>query len=166
MLTQLRELFAYNRWANERMLDACSKLSAEHVTREIGGSFPSVWLTLTHMYGAENSWLVRWQGRPEGQRPDLSDTNDVAGLRAKWNDLWERQSAFLNATTDADVRRIIPIHLFSGKKFEQQLAGTMRHCINHSTYHRGQITNFLRMLGAETVGLDLVLYYMEHPPAD
>jgi uncharacterized damage-inducible protein DinB len=42
----------------------------------------------------------------------------------------------------------------------------MRHCVNHATYHRGQVTNFLRMLGANPVPLDLVLYYHEHPPAD
>jgi uncharacterized damage-inducible protein DinB len=42
----------------------------------------------------------------------------------------------------------------------------MRHCANHSTYHRGQVTNFLRMLGTPTVPLDLALYYDEYPPAD
>jgi len=41
MLTQLREQFAYNRWANLRLLDACEPLSRDDLVRELGGSFPS-----------------------------------------------------------------------------------------------------------------------------
>jgi len=166
MLIQLRELFDYNHWANERLLGACATLAAVDLTRELGGSFPSVWATLTHIYGAENSWLGRWQGSPTGQPPDLGDTVDVDGLREKWRALRERQSHWIAGVTDDDARRVIPIVLRSGKRFDQQLGGTMRHCVNHSTYHRGQVTNFLRMLGAEAVGLDLVLYYAEYPPAE
>ena len=36
--------------------------------------------------------------------------------------------------------------------------------MNHSTYHRGQVTNFLRMLGAKPAGTDLVTFYREYPP--
>jgi uncharacterized damage-inducible protein DinB len=166
MLTQLREQFAYNRWANLRLLDACEPLSRDDLVRELGGSFPSVWLTLTHLYAAENTWLARWQGTPTGRRPDLEGVDTVNGLRAKWDDVWQQQCALLDATSDADVRRIIPVVLMSGKRLDQQLGATMRHCVNHATYHRGQVTNFLRMLGANPVPLDLALYYHEHPPAD
>jgi uncharacterized damage-inducible protein DinB len=166
MLTQLREQFAYNRWANLRLLDACEPLSRDDLVRELGGSFPSVWLTLTHLYAAENTWLARWQGTPTGRRPDLEGVDTVNGLRAKWDDVWQQQCALLDTTSDADVRRVIPVVLLSGKRLDQQLGATMRHCVNHATYHRGQVTNFLRMLGANPVPLDLVLYYHEHPPAD
>jgi len=166
MLTQLREQFAYNRWANLRLLDACEALSRDDLVRELGRSFPSVWLTLTHLYAAENTWLARWQGTPTGRRPDLEGVDTVNGLRAKWDDVWQQQCALLDTTSDADVRRVIPVVLLSGKRLDQQLGATMRHCVNHATYHRGQVTNFLRMLGANPVPLDLVLYYHEHPPAD
>ena len=39
----------------------------------------------------------------------------------------------------------------------QQLA----HVVNHSTYHRGQITTMLRQLGAAATSTDLLLYYDE-----
>jgi uncharacterized damage-inducible protein DinB len=164
MLTQLRELFAYNRWANERILDPCASLSAEQLTRELGGSFPSVWKTLTHIYGAENSWYARWQGTPAGKLPDLDGIETVVALRDRWRGLWDTQVPWLARLTDAEVRKNLPIVFRDGTKLEQQLGGTMRHCMNHSTYHRGQVTNFLRMLGATAVGTDLVTYYREHPP--
>jgi hypothetical protein len=38
--------------------------------------------------------------------------------------------------------------------------GAADHAVNHSTYHRGQITTLLRQLGAQPVSTDLVLYYL------
>jgi uncharacterized damage-inducible protein DinB len=165
MLPELRELFAYNRWANQRLLGACAELSADDLARELGGSFPSVWGTLTHVFGAEGSWLARWEGTPAGKPLELGGVTDIAGLTGLWNALGDRQSRLIAGLTDDDVRRSIGIVFRSGLTFEQQLGATMRHCMNHSTYHRGQVTNFLRMLGAKPVPLDLVLYYMEYPPA-
>jgi len=37
----------------------------------------------------------------------------------------------------------------------------MVHVVNHSTYHRGQITTLLRQLGAEPVDTDFLVYYAE-----
>jgi uncharacterized damage-inducible protein DinB len=166
MLPELRDLFAYNHWANERVLDACEPLSPADLTRELGGSFPSVWATLTHLYGAENTWLARWNGSAPGSPSDLGDIDDIPRLREKWRLLWARQSQRIAEVTDADVRRSMPIQLRDGTKLEQQMGATMRHCMNHSTYHRGQITNFLRMLGAKPVGTDLTTYYRDFPPSE
>src|SRR5262249_22280648 len=102
MLPELRDLFAYNHWANERILDACEPLSPADLTRELGGSFPSVWTTLTHIYGAENTWLARWNGSPPGSPSDLGEIDDIARLREKWRSLWERQSQHIAEATDAD----------------------------------------------------------------
>ena len=165
MLLELRDLFAYNRWATERILTACEGLSPDELTRELGGSFPSVWKTLAHLYAAENTWLARWNGAPAGAPSDIGDIREVAELRDKWRALWERQSQRIAEATDADVRRAIPVRLLSdGSESEQQLGATMRHCMNHATYHRGQITNFFRMLGKKPVGTDLGTYYRECPP--
>src|SRR5262245_63977171 len=93
MLTQLRELLPYNDWANTRTLDAVERLSAHDLTREISGSFPSVWKTITHICSAENSWFVRWQGTPEGAAPI-----EVAGLtelREKWSALSEKRNLWV-----------------------------------------------------------------------
>jgi len=166
MLTQLREQFSYNRWANLRLLDASEPLSRDDLLRELGGSFPSVWLTLTHLYAAENTWLARWQGTPTGRKPELDGVETVKSLRQKWDDVWRQQCELLETVTEADLRRVIPVVLMSGKQLDQQLAATMRDCVNHASHHRGQVTNFLRILGASTTPLDLVLYYNEHPPAD
>jgi len=34
----------------------------------------------------------------------------------------------------------------------------IQHVMNHSTYHRGQVTTMLRQLGAEVTPLDLLVF--------
>ena len=60
-LEMARELLAYNAWANGQMLEAVSRLDAAQFSRELGGSYPSVQATLTHILWAEWLWLARWQ---------------------------------------------------------------------------------------------------------
>jgi len=56
-------LYEYNSWANRRSLDACSTLTDEQFTRDIGSSFRSVRDTLSHICEVEWLWLERWHGR-------------------------------------------------------------------------------------------------------
>jgi uncharacterized damage-inducible protein DinB len=37
----------------------------------------------------------------------------------------------------------------------------MRHVVNHSSYHRGQVTTMLRQLGAPAISTDLVYYFAD-----
>src|SRR5207253_2302725 len=46
-------LYKYDRWANNRVLQAASALSAEEFARDLGGSFRSVRDTLVHIIGGE-----------------------------------------------------------------------------------------------------------------
>jgi len=49
----IQTLFEYDRWANNRILQAVSALSPEQLTRDLGGSFRSVRDTLVHIIGGE-----------------------------------------------------------------------------------------------------------------
>src|SRR5260370_5243722 len=53
-------LYEYDRWANNRVLQAVSGLSDEQFTRDLGGSFRSVRDTLVHIVGGEWGWLTYW----------------------------------------------------------------------------------------------------------
>jgi uncharacterized damage-inducible protein DinB len=47
----------------------------------------------------------------------------------------------------------------SGEPFTSSLGQMLRHVVNHSTYHRGQVTTMLRQLGVPAPATDLILYY-------
>jgi len=158
----LNSLFAYNRWANLRMLDAAAELTVEELEREIASSFSSVLETLRHMLGAEWVWLSRWTGtNPTGFPDDAPEWTTVAAVRARWDRLWEDQQDFLGSMSDAEADGTVSYRLFSGEADEQVLAELMRHVVNHATYHRGQLATLLRQLGRTPPSTDYIRYLRE-----
>src|SRR6201991_3782015 len=83
--TEIQLLFAYNDWANKRVLQAASALTPEQFTKPLGNSFSSVGDTLAHMYGAETIWLQRFKGESPSAFPDTSQIHDIASLRKHWD---------------------------------------------------------------------------------
>src|SRR5271165_1478849 len=61
-LSDIQTLYAYNRWANERMFSTLEKLSDQQFTVAMTSSFPSIRETVFHIFFAEWLWLKRWQG--------------------------------------------------------------------------------------------------------
>jgi uncharacterized damage-inducible protein DinB len=55
-------LYEYDRWANNRVLQAASALSSEQFTHYLGGSFGSVRDTFVHIIGGEWIWLAYLEG--------------------------------------------------------------------------------------------------------
>ncbi len=156
-LKDVEFLFAYNRWANARTLDAVAALAPDAYTRDMGNSFGSVHDTLVHMYAAEWAWLLRWKGTsPAGL--DRSGLSGLAALRARWSELERDQAGFVAGLTDADLERTLDYANTKGERFSNPLGRLIQHQINHSTYHRGQVTTMLRQLGAQAIGTDLVTF--------
>lgn len=164
-VAEIRELYYYDHWANRRVRDACSALTDEERRRDLGSSFPSVLETLQHIVAAEWIWLERWNGRsPPGAPPDLSPVEWPA-LDRRWSELESAQQRFVSALTDDDLQRVIAYRNTRGDPFAAPLSELLRHVVNHSTYHRGQVATMLRQLGASVPATDLVLFYRERPRA-
>lgn len=161
MIDEIRELYAYNRWANRRLLDAASRLSPEAFTRDLGSSFPSVRDTLAHIVAAEWVWLERWRGRSPTGPPEAWDLSTPDAIRGAWEEVERDRQAFLAGLDDAAPKREIAYRTTSGQPFEQPLGQMLRHVVNHSSYHRGQVVTMLRQLGAEPPPTDLILFYRE-----
>jgi uncharacterized damage-inducible protein DinB len=161
MLDEMLELFSYNRWAHDRTLTAAEQLDADQFTRALGGGFPSVQATLEHLLQVEWVWLGRWQGNPLGGVPSFVSTKDLGSLRAGRRALEDAQDEFFRTLTDSDLSRPIAIITRSKIETEQRLGDTMRHVVNHASYHRGQVATMLRQLGAVPTGTDLFTYLYE-----
>lgn len=163
---EILDLFAYNRWANERALDAVATLSDEALTRDLGGSFPSVRDTLSHMIGAEWIWLQRWQGTSPSRMPDGWQDQDLAGLRRSYAEIEAEQRVFIEGLSDTDLDHEIHYRTLSGQAHINSMWQLLRHLVNHSSYHRGQIATMMRQLGARPSSTDLILYHRERPASE
>jgi len=148
-------LFEYDRWANNRVLEAASALSVEQFTRDLGGSFRSVRDTLLHILGGEWGWLAYWR-QPSHTARLLTDLRtrldnlfhpdafpNVAAVRLKWAEIEKEQTEFVNRLTEAALAKMLPV-----REKELSLGHLMQHLANHSTYHRGQIALMMRQLDA------------------
>jgi uncharacterized damage-inducible protein DinB len=156
-----RQLFDYNHWANQRVLDAAAQLTDEQFAKSLGSSFSSVRDTLAHICGGEIVWLERFQDRSPSSFPDTSSAQTVATLREFWQPYAEKLLAFANRVSQADLDRILEYKTFNFGAYKNPLWQSMQHLANHGTYHRGQVATLLRQLGYKPLLTDLMHYYRE-----
>jgi uncharacterized damage-inducible protein DinB len=161
-------LYEYDRWANNRVLQAASTLSAEEFTRDLGGSLRSVRDTLVHIVGSERSWLRCWkEPSPSSTFIDgvwtrhdaLFSPNafpDFAAVQLKWGEVEREQVEFVNRVTDESLSRMLPV-----RTTQISLAHLMQHLANHSTYHRGQVALMMRQVAAKPLATDFAMFLME-----
>jgi uncharacterized damage-inducible protein DinB len=158
---QAQLLFKYDAWANTRILDCCSSLTAEQFTRSLGSSFSSVRDTLAHIMGAQWVWLERFNGRLPAGLPKATEYEDLRGLHARWNETEQALLAYVSGLSATDLARNFEYRDLKGNFHSNLLWQTLQHLANHGTYHRGQVTTLLRQLGAQPVSTDLIAFFRE-----
>jgi uncharacterized damage-inducible protein DinB len=155
---ELRSLFAYNEWANARLLGVVSDLSDEQFTRELASSFPSIRDTFSHIVAVEWVWLRRWKGESPSAVPDWATTPSPQILRKKLSEVEIERSTFLESLGEHDLQQTITYRNLKGEEWRYLLADLLLHLVNHSTYHRGQIATMLRQVGATPLPTDLLIF--------
>lgn len=156
---RIQELYEYNRWANARVLDAASRLTPEQFTKDLRSSHRSVRDTLTHVMSAEWIYLKRWQGTSPKAMLAPSDFPTISLLRERWAAVEREQADFVSNVTEESLKTTIAYVNTKGEAWRYPLWQIMVHAVNHSTYHRGQVTTMLRQLGAEPVATDFLVFY-------
>ncbi len=164
-LNWIRELYQYNRWANHRLFDAVATLAPEQYTRDLKNSFRSVRDTLTHVVAAEWIWLERCRGVSPKALPAPEEFPGLAALRAAWLELDGQRNSYLNGLAADQLGASLRYVNTRGETYAYPLWQVLAHVVNHSTYHRGQITTMLRQMGAEPAATDLLLFYDEQAGA-
>src|SRR5579872_2945388 len=146
---QLRPLVAYNRWANTRLLNVAAALSAEELDRDLRASFGSLRGTLIHILWGERGWLHHWREGAFLPDPSPGEYPDFKSLRSAWNQHDKAYTAYLHSLTQAQLDSPKAVSANT-----DALGELIQHVLNHSTYHRGQVTLLLRQLGCEAPSTD------------
>lgn len=162
----VQELYRYNCWANERMFDAVSSLAEAEFTKTLVSSHPSVRDTVTHIVWAEWIWLRRWKGTSPQAVFDTRDFLDVRTLRAQWSEVEIERRAFMDTLTTESLLAVVQYVNLQGQTWRYALWRQMFHVVNHSSYHRGQVTTMLRQLAVRPIPTDFLVFHDElesHP---
>ena len=164
MTDDLAALFAYNRWADARMLEACRQVPPERYASEVVPGWASLRSTVAHIAGATDLWVRRFLGQSaDGFVPEseLATPDDAARLLANAHDALDRLARELSPE-----QRTAP---FTYRNLRGQVAtaplwAALRHVVNHETYHRGQVASKLKRLGVEPPVTDFVYWAIELTP--
>ncbi len=148
MRTTLVRYVKYNAWANQRLLDLISEQCSDvQLNRELISSFPTIRKTLLHIWGAESVWLLRLQGTSPSTWSWMDFTGTQEELKKvmlendrNWLDFIEsKDENYLYATFDYKA--------IDGTAYASSRVEAIHHCMNHSTFHRGQLVTLLRQVG-------------------
>jgi uncharacterized damage-inducible protein DinB len=157
-------LYAYNCWANRRVLEMVRPIGHDHFTRDLGTSHGSIRGTLVHTLWAEWIWLQRWRGESPKRVFDPKDFPDVAAVEARWEDIERDRQALIDQVTEERLQASITYENLQGQRWTYSLGHMMQHVVNHSSYHRGQVVTLLRQCGHAAQPTDFLVYLDESGP--
>jgi uncharacterized damage-inducible protein DinB len=152
-------LLEYNVWANHRLMRAAATVSVDDFKRDfLGASHGGLRGTLAHIMAAEWIWLERWKGVSPGRLPDEGEFPHVVALRDRWTLIEGHRAEWFHALREDDLAATVSYRNTEGVAYQAPLWALVQHVLNHSTYHRGQVSLLLRAAGARTVTTDLVAW--------
>jgi uncharacterized damage-inducible protein DinB len=163
MHDDFQSLFAFNRWANAKMLDACRKLTPEQYAAEPVPGWTPVRSTVWHIAVVTDGWLRGLAGDSDYNVPpeaEVATPDDAARILDR-----------AYGTLDALLPRLTPEQLATPRTFHRRGRTAalppwvvLRHVVNHTTYHRGQVASKLKRFGVQQAETDLVFWALEQVP--
>ena len=152
-------LTGYNYWANARIITAVLNAGEATADQLLKSSFPTIRKTLAHIFDAEHAWLKRIQGQTFTWPPsarfngDFNEFFDFVLNNSKEFDL------YISSFSENELGNYITYQTSKGEPFTNTVKDIVIHCMNHSTYHRGQLVTMLRTAGHNTFeSLDYITY--------
>src|SRR5256714_5811340 len=133
-LAGVRELFAYNAWANRKCFAALERLPTESYFRDLKSSHGGLHGTLCHIVWAEDLWLCRWLGRPNPTVPQGKDLTTLAAARARWEAIEAERLAFLAGFDEPRLAAILAVRPSSGGGDGHPFPPTVSPRGGHSTH--------------------------------
>ena len=145
ILKYFRRQFAYDDWANRKVLDAL--LVSGHAN-------PRAVQLLAHILSAERLWLERIRKQPQSLPvwPEFSLDQcevEIGELASRWRD-------FLVDLTPAGLSEKITYKNSKGEVWSSAVEDVLTHVVLHSSYHRGQIATQMRAAGEQPAYTDFI----------
>jgi uncharacterized damage-inducible protein DinB len=156
----LESLYAFNVWANARVVEALREVPEHDYEKEQGGGWPSLRATFVHIAGATDAWAERFAGRDATLLPTPADLPTLDDAVRVLLAAQEKHAALLPTY----AARLAEPFTWKNLKGEAKTAPfwvVVRHVVNHQTYHRGQISSMLRRLGHAPKATDMVVWGIE-----
>lgn len=151
MSTPLREILAYNRWANLTLFEACRSLRNDELETHAQGTTGSVRELLMHIAGGQQTFVLRVDGRQhEGE---LSRRSAWPGIEKLIEIVAQTSDELIAIDQKLDTESEVDLP-FMGKVYRFPKRFFLVHAVAHAAEHRAEVLVALRSTGIETPDLD------------
>ena len=148
-----------------QVLDACRKLTPEQYVAEPVPGWSSVRSTIYHIALVTEFHLRTLAGDPDDNIPteaDLATVDDAARLLER---AYRRFEELRPTLTPERLNSVLTLR-GSGYTYSLPQWAMLRHIVNHSTYHRGQVASKLKRFGIEQPATDFFFWVIEQVPQE
>jgi uncharacterized damage-inducible protein DinB len=154
-----RMLARYKAWADELIFQAVAALPEGEATKPRQSVFKNMVHTLNHVYVIDRIFQAHLEGRPHGYKARNTETHPPLA------ELWQAQReidawyvAWSDALEDAALEQKVRFSFVGGGEGEMTRAEILLHIVNHTTYHRGFVADFLYQVPARPPTTDLTVF--------
>jgi uncharacterized damage-inducible protein DinB len=159
------DLYEYNDWANQRLLQATARLTAHQFTALSTHSFGSLQRTLAHTMDAERMWRRLLSGEDFRARLNLDEFDTVGKLANRWAQEQSQLHAYIHSLTDADLAGIVRYEVDGGVIRERVRWHCLFHLVNHGMQHRSEAAHLLTQYGQSPDDIDFTVFLNERKRA-
>lgn len=164
MVKLMRTYSHYNYWANMTLIDWLRTKPSEELQKNVPSSFSGIESTLKHLWQTQEFWFDVIKDNKSDESGDNDHNSDTSELSVLLDLLVENSLAISNFVEQLDQDNLVKkVHIKSPwfESNESRFEFIM-HMVNHSTYHRGQITSIGRRLGFTDAPMTDYNFYLLH----
>jgi uncharacterized damage-inducible protein DinB len=154
-----RTLTRYNAWANELIFAAVGALPEGEATKPRRSVFKNMVHTLNHNYVIDRIFQAHLEGRDHGY--SARNTPDHPPL----GELWRAQQALdrwyieaYDAMDEAKLAQKVSFTFVGGGEGVMTRGEILQHLVNHTTYHRGFVSQMIYDVPARPPTTDLTVF--------
>jgi uncharacterized damage-inducible protein DinB len=160
MIDRFRRWFDYEKDSHAKTI---ASLYAVPEELRDGEPFRKAVYLMGHIIAARRMWLFRFGIAGENAElfPQDVTLEQLTDQISEMEKLWTN---YLLGIDDADLERVFEYQSYEGPRFRNTIDEILTQLFGHSWYHRGQIAQLIRSIGAEPAVTDFVFWARE--PAD
>jgi uncharacterized damage-inducible protein DinB len=157
LISRYRRWFDYEKDSHRKTLDSLKAVS--EAQRESEEFRKAVYL-MGHIVAARRMWLFRFGVVKDKVElfPGETRLNELPAQVEEMETLW---SQYLSQLNDAELAHVFEYQSYEGPRFRNTIEEILTQLFGHSCYHRGQIAQLVRSVGAEPAVTDFVFWARE-----
>lgn len=141
----------YNKWANDRLIDAILNLPNDVIDAHVESSFSSLRATCLHVWNADFIWWERLKLAENIVGPATDATLSIEAICEGWKQQSLQWQNWVMNAKEVNLTHVFAYRNSKKEQFKEPVYQVLMHVFNHATYHRGQMVTMMRQLDVKTI---------------